>query len=83
MASPIVKTTQEAHLGVAKCTPSAFELRLRQCLAGGGEPAHELKRALLALNGKLLGCRQKAAVGGATVRTHHGVVIERLIAELE
>ena len=82
MASPIVKTTQEAHLDGAKFASSAFELRLRRCLAGGGEPAHELKRALLALNGKLLGSRG-ASQGGATVRTHHGVVIERLIAELE
>ena len=88
MASPVVETSQSPSPSTNAAI--AYELRLRQCLAGGGEPARELKRALRVLNGKLIGCRRSlypvaAADGGnsTAVRTHHGGVIEKLITELE
>lgn len=59
---------------------SAYELRLRQQLASGDAPARELKQALLALKGKLLGCRQTAPRDQA--RTQYAMVIEQLITEL-
>ena len=59
---------------------SAYALRLRQQLASGGALASELKQALLALKGKLIGRRLAAPRGRA--RTQYAIVIEKLITEL-
>ena len=58
----------------------AYELRLRQQLASGGTLASELKQALLALKGKLIGRRLAAPRGRA--QTQYAIVIEKLITEL-